>query len=76
MVASDTSTTVQHSAGYLLFDFVPPRAFDFDQENTGNVAQVIIYCHVTISLLLELIDHVLSISENVSEKQLLSTYKC
>ena len=75
MVASDTSTTVQQSAGYL-FDFVPPRAFDFDQENTGNVAQVIIYCHVTISSLLELIDHVLSISENVSEKQLLSTYKC
>ena len=70
MVASDTSTTVQQSQLGICFrfDFVPPRAFDFDQENTGNVAQIIIYCHVTISSLLELIDHVLSISGNVSEK--------
>ena len=29
------------------FDFVPPRAFDFDQKLTQNAAQVILYYHVT-----------------------------
>ena len=35
----------------MLFDFVPPHAFDFDQELPQNVAQIILYSHVTIQFL-------------------------
>ena len=35
------------SAGYLFFDFPHPRAFTFDQKLSRNVAQIILYYHVT-----------------------------
>ena len=31
----------------LLFDFALPRVFDFDQKLVQNVAQIILYYHVT-----------------------------
>ena len=31
----------------MFLDFAPPRAFDFDQKLTQNVAQIILYYHVT-----------------------------
>ena len=48
MAVSDSPTTVQQSQlGCLFFDFAPPRAFDFDQKLSRNVAQIILYYHVT-----------------------------
>ena len=48
MAACDSPTIVQQShLGCLFFDFVPPRAFNFDQKITQNVAQIIIYYHFT-----------------------------
>ena len=42
VTASDSPTTVQESQpGCLLFDFAPPRAVDFDQKLSRNVAQII-----------------------------------
>ena len=35
------------SAGCLFFDFPPPRTFTFDQKLSQNVAQIILYYHVT-----------------------------
>ena len=70
MAAFNSPITVQWSQlGCLLFDLTPPRAFDFDQKLTEKVAQIILYYQVKkkISSLLELIDHVLSISEYVLE---------
>ena len=55
MVASGSPTTVllyyYSPLGCLLFDFLPPHAFEFDQKLTQNVAQIIFYCHVTIQFL-------------------------
>ena len=48
MAVSDSPITVQWSQlGCLFFDFAPPRAFDFEQELSENVAQIILYYHVT-----------------------------
>ena len=48
MAVSDSFTTVQESQlRCLFFDFAPPRAFHFDQKLSRNVAQVILYYHVT-----------------------------
>ena len=48
MAASYSSTTVQQSQlRCLFFAFAPPRVFDFDQKLTRNVAQIILYYHVT-----------------------------
>ena len=48
MAASDSPSTVQWSQlGCLFFDFAPTRVFDFDQKFSRNVAQVILYYHVT-----------------------------
>ena len=33
--------------GCLFFDFAPPRTLDFDQNFSRNVAQIILYYHVT-----------------------------
>ena len=49
----------------MYFDFAPPRAFNFDQKHSRKFAQIIPYYHLTK---LELIGHVLSISEYVLEK--------
>ena len=54
----------------LFYDFVPPRAFDFDQKLSGNVAQIILYYHVT--KFLELIGLVLLNSEYILEKALIA----
>ena len=37
--------------GCLFIDFLPPRAFDFDQKLIQNVAQIILYYHVTKHIL-------------------------
>ena len=50
---------------------LPPCAFSFDQKPLRNVAQIILYYHVTkqyLPCLNELIGHVHSISEYVLEK--------
>ena len=47
MAASDSPTTVTVKSACLLFDFAPPRAFDFDQKPSRNIAQIILYHHVT-----------------------------
>ena len=66
MAASDSPTTAQQSQlGCLFFDFVPPRAFNFDQKLRQNVA---LSRDKIVSSLLELIDRLLSISEYVLEK--------
>ena len=56
--------------GCLFFDFAPQRPFDFGQELTQKVAQVIFLLsrNKTISSFFELINDVLSISEYVVEK--------
>ena len=56
--------------GCLFFDFASRRPFDFGQELTQKVAQVIFLLsrNKTISSFFELIDDVLSISEYVVEK--------
>ena len=52
MAASDSPTTVQQSQqGCLFFDFALPHVFNFDQKFSRNVAQRIIYYHVTKQLL-------------------------
>ena len=46
--ASDSPTIIQWSQlGCFLFDFAPSRAFELELKLTQNVAQIIIYCHVT-----------------------------
>ena len=66
MTASDSPTTAQQShLGCLFFDFVPPRAFNFDQKHRQNVA---LSRDKIVSSLLELIDRLLLISEYVLEK--------
>ena len=70
-----TVTTVEWSQlGCFLFDFAPSRAFELDQKLTQNFAQIILLLSrgKTIYFLLELIYHVLSISEYVLEKHLIS----
>ena len=53
----------------MFFDVAPPRAYEFDQKLTQNVTHnSLLSRDKTISLLLELIDHMLSISEYVFEK--------
>ena len=48
VAASDGLTTVQQNQMVCLsFDFAPSRAFDFDKKFTQNVAQIIVYYHVT-----------------------------
>ena len=48
LVAAFESFTVQWSQlGCFLFDFAPSRAFELDQNLTQNVAQIILYYHVT-----------------------------
>ena len=48
VAAFDSPTTIQQSQlGCPFFDFAPPRAFDFDQKRTQNVAQIILDYHVT-----------------------------
>ena len=48
VAVSDSPPTVQQSQlGCLFFDFAPPRAFDFDLKLSRNVAQIILYYHVT-----------------------------
>ena len=61
------------SWGVCSFDFAPPRAFDFDKKLTQIITSrcannYLLSCDKTISSLLELIGHVLSISEYVLEK--------
>ena len=71
MAASDSPTTVQLSQlGCLFFDLVPPRAFDFDKKafEKRYTNNSLLSPDKTISCLLELTGHVLSISEYVLEK--------
>ena len=71
VAASESPTIAQQSQlGCLFYDFTPPSAFDFDQKLTQNVAQIIFLLpsDKAISYLLELIEHVLPISEYVLEK--------
>ena len=52
VAAFDNLSPVQQSQlGCLLFDFTHPLAFDFYQRLPQNLAQIIIYCHVTIQFL-------------------------
>ena len=68
MAASDSPTTVKQSQlGCLFFDFVPPRAFEKTYTKCYTNNYLLSY-EKTISSLLELIDHVLPISEYVLEK--------
>ena len=47
MAASDSPTTQSSQLVFLFFAFAPPRAFSFDQKLSRNVAQIILYYHVT-----------------------------
>ena len=47
VTASGSPTTAEGQLGCLFFDFALPRAFGFDQKITQNVAQIILYYHVT-----------------------------
>ena len=49
----------------MLFDYAPPRAFDFDQKLTQNVTKITMQCHVSKKFLrlYFAVDYLLSVSE-------------
>ena len=56
-IPGDSPSKVQQSQqGCLFFDFAPPCAFYFDQKLTQNVAQIILYYHVTRQFFLACFD--------------------
>ena len=68
MPVPDSHTTVK-SAGVPFFDFASPHAFNFDQNFHETLSKLFLLPQdKTISSLLDLIGHVLLISEYVLQK--------